>query len=203
MKEEFWHSHVTDKSFKVLQELRKHYTFVLIGGWAVFFYTKALKSKDIDIIVEPAVLGRLKMEFDVRKNERLKKYEIELDGFDVDIYLAHWSHIGLPAEIVFKNAVSREGFLVPSKEILLILKLCAYAQRKGSLKGKKDKIDIISLLYYDSIAFEQFKAFVREYDGDDLLAELRSIFAHTKAVEELNLNQKHFSDFKKKILSQL
>lgn len=82
-KHKFWHDAVTDKSFYTLQSLRKDFDFVVIGGWAVFLYTQTLKSKDIDIIVDLEVLARLKNRFDVTKNERLQKYEIKFDGFDL------------------------------------------------------------------------------------------------------------------------
>ena len=88
---EFWHNLVTDKSFTLLQELTKCFDFVLIGGWAVYVHTKALKSKDIDIIVDFADLEKLRFAFPLVKNERMRKYEIKADGFDVDIYAPHWS----------------------------------------------------------------------------------------------------------------
>ena len=59
---EFWQNWVIDRSFRVLQELRKKYKFILIGGWAVYFLTKLLKSKDIDIIVDFVELERMKVE---------------------------------------------------------------------------------------------------------------------------------------------
>lgn len=49
---EFWNDIAIDKSFKILQELRKEFDFVLIGGWGVYFLTKAVKSKDIDMMVD-------------------------------------------------------------------------------------------------------------------------------------------------------
>ena len=55
---EFWNEIITDKSFKVLQELKKRFKFVLIGGWAIFILTKSIKSKDIDIIVDFETLAQ-------------------------------------------------------------------------------------------------------------------------------------------------
>ena len=49
---------ITQRSFEILQDLRRQFQFLLIGGWAVFLYTRALKSKDIDIVVEYEELGR-------------------------------------------------------------------------------------------------------------------------------------------------
>lgn len=193
MSEQFWHNFVTEKSFTFLQEFAKRFQFVLIGGWAVYFHTKALKSKDIDIIVEFEELEKLKQQFPITKNERLKKYEIKADGFDVDIYVPHYSDLGVPLDEVIQNTISIEGFLVPRKEVLLALKLYVYEQRKGSLKGKKDLIDIISLLYYGKIAPKIIK------DSKTL----RDILATSYEVKELGLNRKKFADFKKPFLAKL
>lgn len=200
---QFWHDIVTDKSFLTLQSLRREFDFTVIGGWAVFLYTKTLKSKDIDIIVDFETLAKLKTQFDVIKNERLKKYEIKFDGFDLDIYVVSWSELGLPAGYILENNLSLDGFRVSSKEILLILKLFAHEQRKGSLKGKKDAVDIISLLTNDSINFEKFNEIISEFDLHYLKQELEGILNSTIEVEELELNQKSFSDLKKKILNNL
>ena len=56
MDKEFWNSLLTEKSWEILQELRKNYDFILIGGWAVYLLTKQKKSKDIDIVI-----GRIRL----------------------------------------------------------------------------------------------------------------------------------------------
>lgn len=203
MNEQFWHNIITDKSFAFLQKLRKKFDFVLIGGWAVYFYTRSLKSKDIDIIVNFEELGRFREYFDVRKNDRLKKYEIQQEGFDVDIYVPHWSELGLPLDDVIKTATLIGGFRVPKKEALLALKLFAYSQRKSSLKGKKDMIDILSLLYSGGVRLPALYAMFEKYNIRGMGAELKEILMTTFEVKELNLNQKRFSDFKKPVLKEL
>lgn len=203
MEKAFWHHLITEKSFCLLQELRQRYEFVLIGGWAVYIYTKVLKSKDIDIIVDFSVLSRLKQQFTVNKNERLKKYEIKIEGIDIDIYVPYWSDLGLPIDVVIKEKVYREGFIVPKKEVLLILKIFAYSRRKFSLKGKKDILDIISLLYSNAIDFIYFNNCLHKYNLEDLKKELQEILTTTKEVPELGLNQKQWRDFKKKIVTNL
>jgi len=203
MVNQFWHNQITEKSFIFLQELRKNFKFVLIGGWAVYFHTHALKSKDIDIIVDFETLGELRKEFALVKNERLKKYEIRGDTFDVDIYVPHWSALGLPLDFVMKNTMSVEGFRVPRKEVLLILKLFVYTQRGSSLKGQKDLIDVLSLLYVGRISWLFFAGALKEKRLLNLLKELKSILQTTFEVKELNLNRKSFSDFKKPVLREI
>ena len=200
MVKEFWHNLITEKSFHLLQELKKDFDFVLIGGWAIYLYTHSLKSKDIDIIVDLETLSQLKQKFEVYKNERLQKYEIKIEGIDVDIYIPYWSDLGLPIEKIIKNTVSIEGFGLPSREVLLTLKLFVYSQRKTSLKGKKDLIDIVSLLYFNGVDFKKFENFLKNNDLLKLKDELDEILRTTISLEELDLNQKKFSDFKKKIL---
>jgi hypothetical protein len=36
---EFYHDLITEKSLKVLQDLKKKFDFILIGGWAIYLYT--------------------------------------------------------------------------------------------------------------------------------------------------------------------
>jgi len=69
---EFWNEIAIDKSFKILQELRRKFDFVLIGGWAVYFLTKAIKSKDVDVIVDYKELSRLRTSIGIQKNDFLK-----------------------------------------------------------------------------------------------------------------------------------
>ena len=203
MTEQFWHDAVTEKSFAFLQELAKRFQFVLIGGWAVYFYTKALKSKDIDIIVTFEELQSMRTQFDLIKNERLKKYEIKAEGFDVDIYTPHFSELGLPLDDVIREAVSFDGFCLPRKETMLALKLYVYEQRKGSLKGKKDMIDVISLLYYGKISSKLIKDTLERHRLKALNKSLREILAAMYEVKELGLNRKTFADFKKPLLAAL
>lgn len=203
MVKEFWHNLITEKSFYLLQELKRSFDFVLIGGWAIYFYTHSLKSKDIDIIVDLETLGQLKQKFEVYKNERLKKYEIKIEGIDIDIYIPYWSDLGLAIDKVIASAISVEGFKIPSKEILLTLKLFVYAQRKASLKGRKDLIDIISLLHFGNLDFASFNNILESNDLLYLRKELQEIFLSNTETEELDINQKKFSDLKKKILPLL
>jgi hypothetical protein len=84
---EFWNSDITEESWNKLQEMRKSFDFILIGGWAIYVYTKMHKSKDIDIIVDYDVLRSLGSLGKVQKNDRLHKYEIKSERFDIGVYL--------------------------------------------------------------------------------------------------------------------
>jgi hypothetical protein len=160
---EFWHDVLIEKSWAVLLELRKRYEFILLGGWAVYLYTKALKSKDIDIIVDYNTLGLMGRELPLKKNERLRKYELLINDVEVDVYVPYFSNLGIPVEDVAANIRVLEGFKVPTPEVLLILKQAAEVERAGSVKGLKDRIDILALLIYSEIDFNTYLSLVNKY----------------------------------------
>lgn len=197
---EYYHNLITEKSFQILKDLRKKYQFVLIGGWAIFLYTKALKSKDIDLIVEFEELEKLKNDFSVFKNERLKKYETKIEEIDIDIYLPFYSRLGLPIEEIKKYVQSQEGFLVPLPEILLILKTFVFKQREVSPKGEKDLLDIFSLLKNDIIDWQKYQNFIKNYNLEKLNNDLNNLIKSAKPIAELNLNEQSIAKLKKKIL---
>src|SRR3990167_8592495 len=103
---EYYHDLVTQKSWEELTQLTKFLDFVLIGGWAVYLYTKTLKSKDIDIIVDFDQLKLLQEHYQLNKNERLKKYEAVKGEVQIDIYLPHFSALGIPVEELIKHSAS-------------------------------------------------------------------------------------------------
>lgn len=200
---EYYHDIVTQKSFQLLQALRKKYEFILIGGWAVFLFTKSLKSKDIDILVGFSELEKLRQFYSMTKNDRLKKYEIKIEEIDIDIYVHNYSNPGLPAEAIANNVVFQAGFSVPRPEILLILKQAAHQERAGTPKGEKDKIDIISLLTQTEMNFEFYKTILQQYHQGKFVVKLRELVIQTKEIKELNINQHKFSQIKKTILDKL
>jgi len=95
---EFWNSLLTEKSWNILQEIKGKFDFILIGGWASYLWTKTHKSKDIDIIIDLKTLYKIKNEYKLIKNDRLKKYEIKFGEIDVDIYVPYYSKLSLPIE---------------------------------------------------------------------------------------------------------
>ena len=182
---------VTTKSWQLLQHLAKNYNFVLIGGWAVWLYTRQLKSKDIDLVIEFDELAKLKAAYPLTKNDRLKKYEIIQSEIHIDIYVPHYSRLGLPAENILKSAVSLAGFRVPPPETLLILKQTASTNRVGSSKGRKDLIDIISLLLLPQLDWSRIP--------QSILVPLKS----QTSIPELDLNSHQFSRLKQKWANML
>ena len=197
---EYYQQLITEKSFQILQNFKKNSQFILIGGWAVFFYTHSLKSKDIDIIIDFAELENLKKKHEIFKNDRLKKYEIKLETTDIDVYLPFYSELGLPISTIESWTASLEGFIVPKIEILLILKQVAYFGRQGTQKGEKDKIDILSLLNLKTINWQFYEQLLSENNLLKLKQGLIDLLKQTTEVKELNLNQNQMAKLKKEIL---
>ncbi len=180
----YYRDQVTQKSWQVLTALSNKYEFVLIGGWAVWLYTKQLKSKDIDMVVALDQLGKLSRDYDLVKNDRLFKYEIRQEEIQVDVYVPFYSRLGIPGEEILHTAVNLEGFKVPPPEILLELKLVAYQGRKGSDKGRKDLVDMVSLLCL-------------ELNWSNVSKEVLKLALNQTEIPELALNSHQYSKYKK------
>jgi hypothetical protein len=201
MPNQFYQDLVTQKSFDLLKKLRQQYKFILIGGWAVFLYTRALKSKDIDLIIDFEALSALKKKFELFKNDRLKKYEIKQEGLDVDLYVPYFSDLGLPTEEIAQRITSLESFKVPQLAVLLILKQVAWLNRRDSVKGEKDKIDIISLLLQE-VNWSDYKKLLGQITVKENLPEkLKDLLKQTGQVPELGINNQQMAKLKRKILA--
>jgi len=200
---QYYQDIITIKSFKILQDLKRSYNFILIGGWAVWLHTHKLKSKDIDIVVDYDELEQLRKKFTLIKNERLKKYEIQLEETDIDIYLPYYSDLKIPLEDIKQYVINIEGFVVLKSAILLILKQTAWLERQGSVKGEKDKIDILGLVNLDNFDFKLYQDTLKKYALMAYKTELINLIKSINNVSELGLNQYQYSKLKKKILKIL
>ncbi|MFY9605774.1 MAG: nucleotidyl transferase AbiEii/AbiGii toxin family protein [Thermoplasmata archaeon] len=129
----------------------------VIGGWAVWAYNPYRYSMDIDVVVRPEDLWKVRKELrglgftetaggHLRKKGFKKAVEggtIEVDAYD--------GMIGpFRAVDVLKSSARKELFghmtKVASPTDLLILKLHALTSRQESGKGQKDISDLIALL---------------------------------------------------------
>lgn len=202
---EFWNSALTEKSWTVLQDLKKEqFRFVVIGGWAAYLWTKQHKSRDIDIVLPDIKdLGFLKQKYTLNKNDNLKKYEIKFDEIDVDIYVPHFSKLTLPVEEIMLHTGKVEGFEVVLPEILLILKQGAELDRQYSIKGQKDRIDIMTLLCFSRLNLNDYHRLLKKYNLDNFWQRLKQIITTFEDVRHLNLTVHHYSKIKKQLLQRL
>ena len=173
---QFWHESVTAESWQLLQKLAASHDFVLIGGWAAYLHTRAQKSKDIDIVVGFDELRKLDASFSLAKNERLRKYEIKQGEVDVDVYAPKFSRLSYPPEKILAEHETIGGIKVATLDQLLLLKLGAYGDRKGSIKGEKDAIDIVALLVAAKIlTAKNFKSAARDASVEKPMEMLRQL----------------------------
>ncbi len=199
---EFWNSLLTEKSWRILQEINKKYKFILIGGWANYLWTRQQKSKDIDIVVDIKELQNLKQE-KLAKNDALKKYEIKIEEIDVDIYVSYFSKLAIPAEDLKKYTSKIEGFNVVCPEVLLILKQGAEFDRGNSAKGQKDKIDIMSLLLFAEIDMKKYKTVLKNYKLEDYIDRLINLISEFVDYESFGLAPREFKLKKKELIKGL
>lgn len=200
----YYHDLVTEESWKELQTLQKSITFVLMGGWAVYLYTHGLKSKDIDILVEYSELPNLAKQYQLAKNDRLHKYEAVKGPVQIDIYLPHYSQIGLPVETLLLHTTVQDGFTVLKQEYLIALKLFTLKQRGRTPKGRKDFLDILSL--YTALSPDPIKkavAILKNNQLNDSLIFFRTILSEYTEVPELSLNVHQFKKIKTTLQSIL
>ena len=198
---EYWHDIMTEKSWKMLQKIKGEFNFILIGGWATYLYTRAMKSKDIDIIIDFSTLSELKKKYDVRKNNILKKYEMRIESVDIDIYVKFYSKLIPAPEKIETEKI--EGFTVPIEEHLLILKQAAEQERKESEKGEKDRIDIMSLLLKCDVDFKKYYKILEEEKKEGMRKNLISLVRNFTEYKYVGLSPRELKLKKNKLIEQL
>lgn len=179
---EIWPEHVTSKSWRVLNELAARLNPVLIGGWAVYLWTGAMKSADVDLFVTDESLWKIGAR--VKRHPKLKKYHALIDDVDIDIYTPSVCDLAVSAGEVFEKrwyALVKE-FNVLLPEPLLVLKCEAARARWAGRKGFKDRCDVLSLLRFEKLDFKTLRKLLPRYKELNLAKTLREIVQ--KSVEE-------------------
>ena len=202
---EFWNSDITNESWKELLVLSTKYNFILIGGWAIYLYTKLQKSRDIDMVVDYDQFKLLSVDFEMRKNPSLYKYEIKFQKFDIDVYTPFYSKLTVPPEDLINNYTLIENTRVPRVEELLILKLGAFDDRMNSIKGQKDRLDITGLAFYSNIDYSRLKKLLNKYKRPFYIDLYVNAIAHIekRLLPFLNLNESTYAKVKKKTLEKI
>src|SRR3989338_4453341 len=199
---EYWSTIITQKSWEILQQIKSKIDFVLIGGWETYLWTRAHKSKDIDIVIDFDELAKLRKKYSVKKNDNLKKYETKIEGIDIDIYLPYYSKVPLIDKA--KNYSTKvEGFNVLKPHALLILKQAAEIDRAYSEKGLKDRIDIMDLLLRCEIDFNEYKNILEKEKLGNFKARLIEIVTNFHETQYIDLNPRQLKLKKEELLSKL
>jgi len=171
-----WRDEIVEKSWQVLADVSVLADFILIGGWAVYLWTRKLKSRDIDICIDQENFYKLQSQllqrnYGLKRNVRLMKFEAIIGDVEIDIYTPFMSKLVVPCSDMFdKKLYSRiERFKVALPETLLLLKAQAAQQRWQAEKGVKDRVDIISLLEFADIKHDTLKQMLKKYDSPGTL----------------------------------
>jgi hypothetical protein len=202
---EFWPEIVTQKSWEKLVSLSQEYNFIVIGGWAAFLWTGLHKSKDIDLVIDYDTLNAFRKKFQLEKNERLKKYEIKMGEFDIDLYLPGYSKLSFPVEHLREYVANVKALKVPYPEVLVIMKQGAEIERRGSIKGRKDLIDILTILIHSGFSIKKYKEIVSKFSLKgfvEALDEEVRLF-NPEDIEYLGLDFNEFAKWKKNFLREL
>lgn len=195
----FYHNIITQKSWEELKILNKKVKFVLIGGWATYLYTRQLKSKDIDILVDYDQLSRLRENYEVIKNDRLKKYEARKEEIQIDTYLPRYSEIGIPVDILIDSSISLEGFRVLKKEFLICLKIYVFTIRGRTPKGEKDFLDILSLFKSGAGDINMIMKIKKDYNLEKQFVYFISFLDERVEALEVGLNKHRYKRLKTEI----
>lgn len=124
-----------------------------IGGIAVYLHAVnqsetsrfAEFTHDADLYISLADMGDLRDIEEVTPNRRLSKHQMIKRGFEFDIYTERQSSLIVPYDMVLAHSSVLGGIRVASLEHLVVLKLEAFADRKGSAKGDKDAKDLLRI----------------------------------------------------------
>lgn len=95
------------------------------------------------------------------------------------------------------------GFKIPIKEQLLILKQFAEIGRANSPKGEKDRIDILSLLFFCDIDFKLYHNLVKEINKKDIFSRLKNVLSNFNNYKYFNYTPRTFKIKKNEILERI
>ena len=127
---------------------------IFIGGIGVYLHAintdgltaLAEATKDADLYISISGFSDLREIEELSANTRLNKHEFRKGGFSFDVYTERHSGLPVPYAEVAADAREYDGVKVAAPEHLLVLKLEAAVERKGSEHGRKDVKDIIRLM---------------------------------------------------------
>lgn len=126
---------------------------IYIGGIAVYLHATNLEQSrsyaefthDADFYISLADMADLRDIEEVTPNRRLSKHQLIKRSFEFDIYTERQASLLVPYDEIAAHSVVYEGIRVAAVEHLLVLKLEAFKDRKGSAKGEKDAKDLLRL----------------------------------------------------------
>lgn len=150
-------SDVWERLWTGIRELSEHYDnqLVFIGGVAVYLHVKAHeltkgfveRSHDGDFYISIQDYSALRDAEELTINRRLDKHQVSKYGVEFDVYVENQNSLLVKYVDMAAESVVIDEVRVACLEHLLLLKLDAYNNRRGSAKGRKDERDLIRIVY--------------------------------------------------------
>ena len=128
---------------------------IFIGGIAVYLHALSQNltgswiefSHDGDLYISLADLADLSDLVELTTNRRLNNHQFVRESIEFDVYVEHNNSLRVPYKDAARASSVVDGVRVASLEHLLVLKLDAFAARRGSAKGRKDERDLLRIAH--------------------------------------------------------
>ncbi|MFX4299972.1 hypothetical protein [Pseudosulfitobacter pseudonitzschiae] len=126
-----------------------------IGGVAVYAHAMmsrdyeglAVFSHDADFVIMLNAFADLRDLEVVTPSKNFRKQQFTKDYFEFDVYVQNQTDLRISVEEIVAASEEQYGLRVASLEHLLLLKIPALKDRKGSQKGEEDAQDIVRIMY--------------------------------------------------------
>jgi len=180
-----------------VNELAEQYgeDVIVIGGVAVYMHLVAAAVRelpveythDADMYIAFAAWTDFRDQYEVVVNRRLGKHQTIIHGIEVDLYLERTHQLRVSYQDLAMAASTISNVRVASLEHLLLLKLSAFANRRGSAHGEKDQRDIVKLL----VLLEHTKPYYVLAQADDEDMDLMDSILKSHAFMQLTAGNAH------------
>jgi len=201
MPPEFYPEELTDQSRRVLDRVvAAAGDAILIGGWATWVRAGGPMSHDIDMIVGHDDLDALRGHVDdlsTSTNVAGQKWRATLEGIHLDLYVPYQSRLGGVLQLRVEDLASRRE-QVDRWSVLAVpahtsTKIAALLDRPDTMPGKKDRVEILSLLPNTTPGeVLEVIAASSERDLDDLRGELTDrLFEYLGETDGLGKKERH------------
>lgn len=199
-KDEIW-----DHLWEGIRELSEHFEsrLVFIGGVAVYLHVRGAEgqmppgfvehSHDGDFYISFADFGELREIEEVTQNMRLHKHQVIKNGVDFDVYRERSSSLIVKYEDVYDASTVIDGVRVACLEHLLLLKLDAYGDRRGTAKGRKDERDLIRI----AVLMNRSKPKIARLEGYLTQAAFANLIVVGKSTEFMSMCRRNAHEAKK------
>ncbi|MBQ69678.1 hypothetical protein CL689_06425 [Candidatus Saccharibacteria bacterium] len=168
---------------------------LFIGGVAVYFHAREFDklnylsnslvelSHDADFMISVPEFADLRDLEEVTNNSRLSKGQLVKHGIEYDIYVQSTHNLCVSFEDALQKRKEIEGIPVASLDHLLGLKMMAYEDRKKSIKGEKDRRDIVKIVAMNSAPDKEAICQVIPYVDIDVLKQISTSSAFSDICE--------------------